>query len=190
MFQSTPSVRRATLSTMRLKASLTRFNPRPPYGERQFEYAMSDVLELFQSTPSVRRATNICQKIVPNYFVSIHALHTESDSMLHSRYRTPGRFNPRPPHGERLYDGRGSRVCSEFQSTPSTRRATTHELVDGLFFDSFNPRPPHGERQGKSSLQWILGFVSIHALHTESDCTHFYPLPRKAFKGQKCEARN
>ena len=57
IFQSTPSVGRATLLLVRVQLSLYNFNPRPPWGGRQNRQKIVDTLKEFQSTPSVGRAT-------------------------------------------------------------------------------------------------------------------------------------
>ena len=104
----------------------------------------------------------------------------------------PQDFNPRSPHGERQTSSIASVTLLGFQSTLSSRRATTAKVFAFAFknlFQStlssrratflllplarwaayFNPRSPHGERRqvGRDSL--IASQISIHALLTESD---------------------
>ena len=56
-------------------------------------------------------------------------------------------FNPRPPRGERQYVLlHHSYEYSEFQSTPSARRATWPIPPHGTNCKNFNPRPPRGGR--------------------------------------------
>ena len=123
----------------------------------------------FRSTLSSRRATVSFTIPSPYKVISIHALLTESDcshldfvkngatfrSTLSSRRATPilvlatfilSYFDPRSPHGERLYAKEKDRSGYAFRSTLSSRRATFSS--DDLDFD-FN--------------------ISIHALLTESD---------------------
>ena len=79
LFQSTPSMRRATKRTGGNGSAYPYFNPRPPCGERRhFTTAHLDRLR-FQSTPSMRRATSGRRRSAPGSLISIHALHAESD---------------------------------------------------------------------------------------------------------------
>ena len=100
--------------------------------------------------------------------ISIHALLAEGDKGEQGYYRNSGNFNPRPPRGGRP-ELSGVRVRAKtFQSTPSSRRATSlvslcalrdsisiHALLaEGdksriqlvLASNDFNPRPPRGGR--------------------------------------------
>ena len=102
IFQSTPSVGRATQN--KIIASFTR--PK------------------FQSTPSVGRATKRKQPNQSSTDISIHALRGEGDCPDWQHTDPQIYFNPRPPWG-----GRHSRFCGVvrypiFQSTPSVGRAT------------------------------------------------------------------
>ena len=80
-FQSTLSVRRATVKALSNVKLLLDFNPRSPWGERLAEHSFFVAYNiLFQSTLSVRRATGDYQ--YNNKFsteISIHALREESD---------------------------------------------------------------------------------------------------------------
>ena len=147
LFQSTPSLRRATFWKVtatttpahfnprpphggRLQPILTSwfyfryFNPRPPHGGRRTLRALRAGRQVFQSTPSSRRATVNVWHINTIRKISIHALLTEGDIS---------------------YNAILAHHCI-FQSTPSSRRAT-----------------------GKA-LQFIRQImISIHALLTEGD---------------------
>ena len=103
-FLSTPSARRATISTMHLQTS---------YG-------------VFLSTPSARRATRHCTSAKLQNVISIHALREEGDSRAARRARTSTRyFYPRPPRGGRRVNVNGfTHILVLFLSTPSARRAT------------------------------------------------------------------
>ncbi len=79
-------------------------------------------------------------------FISIHALLTESDWLISRTRSILHNFNPRSPHGERLQQPDYNANGKSFQSTLSSRRAT---LVNWIW-DS-------------------RGWISIHALLTESD---------------------
>ena len=79
LFQSTPSVGRATISARCNTRRTGYFNPRPPWGGRQdWSGGVIDIPK-FQSTPSVGRATKCCK------FMGTKQLY----------------FNPRPPWGGR-----------------------------------------------------------------------------------------
>ena len=77
------------------------FNPRPPHGERQGIKDISVMAGKFQSAPPARGATRLRVGNWARRHVSIRAPRTGSDiqgSLFRGRI---GRFNPRPPHGER-----------------------------------------------------------------------------------------
>ena len=123
-FQSTPSARRATRPSLRIRQAACisihalreegdgrqetqqpakfYFNPRPPRGGRQHQEGLLGPTEAFQSTPSARRATGFCFPChrMPN--ISIHALREEGDHYLAPRFYK----------------------VILLQSTPSARRAT------------------------------------------------------------------
>ena len=101
-------------------------------------------------------------------------------------------FNPRPPRGERPLAAAAAEQHTQFQSTPSARRATSlRETTTALMqrFQStpsvgratniwaaagttstyFNPRPPRGgRRHGQAAAARHLN-ISIHALREEGD---------------------
>ena len=125
-FQSTPSSRRATnqdklynlINPISIHALLTE-------GDRT-SIAFFSTFPLFQSTPSSRRATYYEARMrAAKYNISIHALLTEGD------VDPVGRQAQLPPisihalltEGDRIHTGKTT--CNiEFQSTPSSRRAT------------------------------------------------------------------
>ena len=132
IFQSTPSVGRATISG-----------------------TVGAITKIFQSTPSVGRATNGRYNNIPLTYISIHALRGEGD-VLRSDYRAVRRhfnprppwggrrnivkfisirhyFNPRPPWGGRQEHGALSQQKVLFQSTPSVGRATKSAIIDTLY---------------------------------------------------------
>ena len=190
-FQSTPSARRATRRCGCRSRPGSDFNPRPPRGGRRPRPRPAALSAKFQSTPSARRATMPSPYSRNVLLISIHALREEGDLWL-PRIRRPdtisihalreegdarrygtdagaGNFNPRPPRGGRRDCGDRFVFLSEFQSTPSARRATLNFLhtsgdrdisihalreegdqrlwclqaCDGYF----NPRPPRGGRR-------------------------------------------
>ena len=179
-FLSTPSARRATLSTSYVRHSRFNFYPRPPRGGR-LKLKMSntgltiisihalreegDVWSvrttaspmIFLSTPSARRATyerRLCDVLVP---ISIHALREEGDEHGFIMGLAVVHFYPRPPRGGRPLMQTDTVTQSLFLSTPSARRAT----------GSRRPGP-------------AASSISIHALREEGDvqrvidCVQFF----------------
>ena len=150
VFQSTPSVGRATSARMQTTKPQEYFNPRPPWGGRHKNYKPNSKTTIFQSTPSVGRATTsrLCRVNVVN-LISIHALRGEGDdAAIVFDSSIQANFNPRPPWG-----GRPEQIVSteayrpEFQSTPSVGRATDAASIYSSHSFYFNPRPPWGGRQ-------------------------------------------
>ena len=130
---------------------------------------MRSVRQSFQSTPSSRRATPTIYDDSLSFYISIHALLTEGDPSNRTGIPLHTNFNPRPPHGGRHGDINNAIKTVEFQSTPSSRRATQARAKVTLTYNDFNPRPPHGGRLDVS-IDYLLGRdISIHALLTEGD---------------------
>ena len=92
----------------------------------------------FQSTLPARGATQYRTSVVLYKCISIHAPRTGSDVVGNDNYIFITNFNPRSPHGERLYR--------------SNLRASA------IYF---NPRSPHGERLRKVTILSIriIGFA-------------------------------
>ena len=167
-FQSTPSLRRATVQATMSGRSVQvsihallaesdsqrsgiqrhqeRFNPRPPCGERPFSILFRAVAALFQSTPSLRRAT-------------------WSSFLAHINQCC---FNPRPPCGERLEQGQKKWDWAQFQSTPSLRRATSRTPVP-IKSTTFQSTPSLRRATDRAEAEAAGAIVSIHALLAESD---------------------
>ena len=171
VFQSTPSVGRATLCTGTLSEFMAHFNPRPPWGGRpgSFMYLKhiypfqstpsvgraTDVhqkptvgIDLFQSTPSVGRATKIRDKDIKTAIISIHALRGEGDVEYNAHHAVcDAYFNPRPPWGGR-HSGRG-RLSQIFDISIHALRgegdASCLNKRRTKYY--FNPRPPWGGRR-------------------------------------------
>ena len=119
LFQSTPSMRRATLPNCQ---SSYRSSFQSTLSMRRATHAFINGrrLPVFQSTLSMRRATFPRVGQGDDAFrISIHALHEESDSVL-LKYLM---------------------VVSQFQSTLSMRRAT-HGCCTIVIAHHFNPRSP------------------------------------------------
>ena len=147
-FQSTLSVRRATLYRLHLNSQIFYFNPRSPWGERLqlFIYFSSSIYYFNPRSPWGERL------VLPSYLlisnrdfnprspwgerrvycfignvstcISIHALREESDTNAFTKIKASGRF----------------------QSTLSVRRATALEYPLNQVPSHFNPRSPWGER--------------------------------------------
>ena len=124
-FQSTPSVGRATVTGETDSDLVIDFNPRPPWGGRRYRRKIS------------------C--------LNCH-------------------FNPRPPWGGRPAQGGRKFKSCKFQSTPSVGRATRPNLFRLQYRRNFNPRPPWGGRPEASMCPVSRLKISIHALRGEGDC--------------------
>ena len=191
VFQSTLSVRRATVDAGFFKDKPANFNPRSPWGERPAISCSKSLPIVFQSTLSVRRAT-----VDAGFF---------KDKPANFNPRSPWGerqplgayairsldFNPRSPWGERLNDlsnrntdvdisihalreesdkcyNTNVPVSNKFQSTLSVRRATplSVNILVGYWFQS-----TLSVRRATSVLNTCKQslFISIHALREESD---------------------
>ena len=170
-FQSTPSLRRATVqATMSGRSVQVSIHALLAESDLVF-FSCPYKPVLFQSTPSLRRATipydTYCVILL---FQSTPSLRRATVPALDDIVQLNG-FNPRPPCGERPKSPLLPWGLCTFQSTPSLRRATRptssplpsrpvsiHALLaesdlPGTFTarssTSFNPRPPCGERRKK-----------------------------------------
>ena len=145
-FLSTPSARRATISSTHAPSSLRisihalREEGDPPASRFRSE------APIFLSTPSARRAT--CKLLNPadSYVISIHALREEGDMTSWTFTAWKIYFYPRPPRGGRRLPTIGWNGFQIFLSTPSARRATERRAL-------LNARRA----------------ISIHALREEGD---------------------
>ena len=170
VFQSTPPVRGATSANTHLGLT-SRFNPRPPCGERPPTPGRIQEKAGFQSTPPVRGATfaNACLDFANT--VSIHAPRAGSDAKSWAE-EVMNEVSIHAPRAGSDYEITHKRTRSHtFQSTPPVRGATATWILfgsgrivsihapragsdaDGAQFVSnpawcFNPRPPCGERPG------------------------------------------
>ena len=168
IFQSTPSVGRATIIRLKMSTKPKDFNPRPPWGGRQ------DV-----------------PKNIPLYTcISIHALRGEGDASSPIGSAPASNFNPRPPWGGRHCDGRNDRNHQHFNPRPPWG-GRHHQSRRDHQDRHFNPRPPWGGRlmphsllKGKLKFQstpsvgratesvrmrHYKAVISIHALRGEGD---------------------
>ena len=168
MFQSTHSLRSATLAPICRNLTKTGFNPRTPYGVRPGSSAGGTGAEKVSIHALLTECDfyRIChaeQRPVP-----IHALLTECDEHLRRKTAPKQSFNPRTPYGVRPLTFCSPASGATFQSTHSLRSATprrikcgcsvrfqsTHSLrsATGRFESEtfplrrFNPRTPYGVR--------------------------------------------
>ena len=150
------------------------FNPRSPHGERPDHFRDFAEMVQFQPTLPARGATTEHPEVRTKLEISTHAPRTGSDRTGRAGVCDAGHFNPRSPHGERLYVGSHSAAYSAFQPTLPARGATspsadsraagqlisTHAPRTGsdafrarlrLQPCNFNPRSPHGERRPRAA---------------------------------------
>ena len=158
--------RRASYCT---PAFLTYFNPRSPHGERLCHISRNISATIFQSTLPAWGATVLLFNIHRTFCISIHAPRMGSDHHGHHVRRASEsisihaprmgsdffcyiscnistNFNPRSPHGERLFISILAASEKTFQSTLPAWGATLRRNTDLLNLSYFNPRSPHGER--------------------------------------------
>ncbi len=122
-FQSTHSLRSATIAGQRKVNKYKGFNPRTPCGVRLISKFPPVMRVQFQSTHSLRSATFTWEQYAVFLVVSIHALLAECDRCGGKVFHLRQRFNPRTPCGVR-------RFLVEPSSSPY----------------GFNPRTPCGVR--------------------------------------------
>ena len=193
LFQSTPSVGRATSISCSLLACISVFQSTPSVGRATIYAPLCYRLRAkqFQSTPSVGRATPSFPpplSVTFPYFnprppwggrldelaqmraivISIHALRGEGDFRRQINLTTGRNFNPRPPWGGRPTCDVSDDETMSFQSTPSVGRATWLCAAD-VDCSHFNPRPPWGGRLSMRQYVIIALRISIHALRGEGD---------------------
>ena len=147
-FQSTLSVRRATVGKQVIRLLYSYFNPRSPWGERHLSQAQLIVSQRisihalreesdctpdaicynlcwFQSTLSVRRATTQAMQEAVSSVISIHALREESDLIKGCQIAQWVQISIHALREESDCQRRiGLRLQRRFQSTLSVRRAT------------------------------------------------------------------
>ena len=146
MFQSTHSLRSATVISTNLCPLRYRFNPRTPCGVRLKIFVIHVYKSSFQSTHSLRSATVLNPPLYswsdvsihallaecdlsdsrtwPRPCVSIHALLAECDKLKYPFIFGSTGFNPRTPCGVRPFFCFAYNSFMMFQSTHSLRSAT------------------------------------------------------------------
>ena len=105
--------------------------------------------------------------------ISIHAPRTGSDGVIGHKRFSQIDFNPRSPHGERLYRSyyllAHNQISIHAPRTGSDQTATAEQKHSS----DFNPRSPHGERRERHRSSPNNNYISIHAPRTGSDATRF-----------------
>ena len=102
------------------------FNPRSPHGERLFGFFINS----------------------PGFYISIHALLTESDVMIQLPASETAIFQSTlSSRRATTFSWVISGPSPQFQSTLSSRRATSPGVPSFPGGPYFNPRSPHGERR-------------------------------------------
>ena len=125
-FQSTLSSRRATVRGSMRTLEFTRFQStlssrRATVGPKNaLQTLVISIHALLTESDGSCSAIGISLRVI-----SIHALLTESDPSPGSSPGPPPNFNPRSPHGERHFFVLFADTIAVFQSTLSSRRATT-----------------------------------------------------------------
>ena len=69
-------------------------------GDRDIQLLTANTV-IFQSTPSAWRETAAYARKMPEWYISIHSLRMEGDSVRTRIRRRMIHFNPLPPHGGR-----------------------------------------------------------------------------------------
>ena len=124
-FLSTPSARRATISTSQYTSTADTISIHALREEGDLVVLfITRIAPKFLSTPSARRATLHILQHIYMFPISIHALREEGDKTHEGRHQTVRNFYPRPPRGGRQDGTFGAWSSISFLSTPSARRAT------------------------------------------------------------------
>ena len=190
-FLSTPSARRATLMKS-AKAAAAIFLSTPSARRATVTSVALLTSSKFLSTPSARRATVRAKYQIAFEIISIHALREEGDSAYRASRCQGSDFYPRPP--------RGGRPSCRPGSDP-TKRISIHALREegdcrGPVSSPRRGISIHALREEGDGQQRILSprrGISIHALREEGDprrlrrCLlpcHFYPRPPRGGRHQ------
>ena len=78
-FQSTPSLRKATVRDYERRYAYGYFNPHLPCGRRRARQVRTAMAQVFQSTPSLRKATMYGHTFRGGRLISIHTFLAEGD---------------------------------------------------------------------------------------------------------------
>ena len=148
-FQSTPSLRKVTISEIRLSIfnniSIHTFLTE---GDGRKKMTASSI-GTFQSTPSLRKVTFSPAIESDVKVISIHTFLTEGDQQQATKVHPQQYFNPHLPYGR----WRNCQVLEQllviFQSTPSLRKVTEKKFWINTRLDYFNPHLPYGRWRRK-----------------------------------------
>ena len=150
IFQSTHPLRDATAIQCGIRAEITNFNPRTPYGMR------------LQPCRFTRR----------NQKISIHAPLTGCDQAHEEAPKAIANISIHAPlTGCDCNASLIQSVNKRFQSTHPLRDATTNWTFWSKDFDDFNPRTPYGMRPKNTITKYLHLLISIHAPLTGCDPT-------------------
>ena len=124
LFLSTPSARRATVTSSKCRRAVSYFYPRPPRGGRHHgcqHFGGTGKISIH----ALREEGDLCaQQRLDRVPISIHALREEGDKRSKRNKREVKDFYPRPPRGGRPPARTANITIKQFLSTPSARRAT------------------------------------------------------------------
>ncbi len=124
------------------------FNPRSPHGERLRNLAALARPETISThAPRTGSDSNFLVESYTPLVISTHAPRTGSDLADVVPVPQLRDFNPRSPHGERLWRLSHCHYNTGFQPTLPARGATRALRLRMQPNGHFNPRSPHGERR-------------------------------------------
>ena len=148
LFQSTPSVGRATDRVALGIGLCNHFNPRPPWGGRHGLFWICPLMQVhFNPRPPWGGRRYRCGAKQLISCISIHALRGEGDKKIavYLGKRDFISIHALRGEGDRSVNSASCAVFV-FQSTPSVGRATYTDDIKHWLEDDFNPRPPWGGR--------------------------------------------
>ena len=169
IFQSTPSVGRATITERRIYDRIL-ISIHALRGEGDSKQGISfSLIDAFQSTPSVGRATSAAMPAVGGLKFQSTPSVGRATTQRAALSQSTSYFNPRPPWGGRQGFSQEYAMTLKFQSTPSVGRATILPFIIRVYIRHFNPRPPWGGRPCGHCAVCEQHKISIHALRGEGD---------------------
>ena len=168
LFQSTPSVWKATIHSSSHLTLTIYFNPRLPCGRRLLALSKKQTSKRFQSTPSVWKATGKPTRLCSSNFDFNPRLPCGRRQRAVRQANLKTYFNPRLPCGRRRRIIRLLWRVSLFQSTPSVWKATcrscSFKLSGSISIHAFRV-----EGDSERHLRCHSNCISIHAFRVEGD---------------------
>ena len=147
-FQSTLSVRRATVCKIFVRSFIIHFNPRSPWGERLYG----------------------CNRPFHKLIISIHALREESDIGKSLCSKSWNNFNPRSPWGERPRVSTSSVAISMHFNPRSPWGERPYASALNKLLADISIHALREESDPEICFAWDNYYaISIHALREESD---------------------